>query len=84
VERVFEWNVYIIELAAANVCSLVNVYFRKHVCYGACRFVEHVFEWNVYLSGTCIVGNVSLIGMCIRGNVCILGNVQQTCMLVNV
>jgi len=45
-----------------QTCNLVIVYFRKYVCYGACRFVERVFY------GTCIVGNVYLIGTCIREN----------------
>jgi hypothetical protein len=51
-ERVFEWYVYLSGTCilgnVQQTCNLVNVYFRKHVCYGACRFVERVFEWNVY------------------------------------
>jgi hypothetical protein len=46
------WNVYLSGTCIlGNVhqtCNLVNVYFRKHVSYGACRFVERVFY------GTCI------------------------------
>jgi hypothetical protein len=63
VERVIEGTCILGNVQ--QTCSLVNVYFRKHVCYGACSSwnvylsgtcigVVRVFEWNVYLSGTCI------------------------------